>query len=87
MQVFTTKEISSLLKMNPHKIGWLRKYGLLKGIKAGKGYIFSEEEIKRFLEEFQGSDLSSEHAIQLTAEMHKKAPESLGSGRRIGGRY
>lgn len=73
MMVYTTSEVSKKLKMDPHKIGWLRKYGILPSIKAGKGYIFTEEAIDTFLREYQGADLGSENACIIAATRHKKS--------------
>ena len=62
--VFTTEETAELLKVNRKIIDSLRKTGCLNGIKLGKTFIFSAVEINRFLEHYEGADLSNEFTMQ-----------------------
>ena len=68
--VFTTEEVADLLKVNRKIIDSLRKTGILHGIKLGKGFIFSANEINRFLEDYEGADLSNE--FQMTQERNRR---------------
>ena len=62
--VFTTEEVADLLKVNRKLIDSLRKTGILHGIKLGKSFIFSANEIDRFLKEYEGADLSNEFQME-----------------------
>ena len=59
MNVYSTKDLCNLLKVNRSKIQWLRESGLLPARKIGKGYITTEEELKEFMNITTGLDLSS----------------------------
>lgn len=62
--VYSTAEVAEALQMNEHKIGQLRKHGALKAIRKGNGYIFTAKEIERFLDLYNGADLSNEFQIR-----------------------
>ena len=62
--VYTTKELADELHTSSDKIDLLRRAGAIKGIKKGKGFIFTIEEVKDFLERFKGADLSNHESIK-----------------------
>ena len=68
--VFTTEETADLLKVNRKIIDSLRKTGVLNGIKLGKTFIFSAKEIDRFLEQYEGTDLSNEFQMEQARRTH-----------------
>lgn len=72
LQVYKTAELSNVLGIDRHLIGKLRKYGILQGVKIGKSYIYSEDEIKEFLKEYRGGDLSNDIQMQIEIAKHKK---------------
>lgn len=62
---YSTEEVAYHLSTNPHRIHLLRECGALVGIKNGNKFIFSRKELDRFLEDFQGYDLSTETNVKL----------------------
>ena len=62
--VFTTDEVAEKLKTHRNMVDRLRRNGLINGIKLGKGFIFSEQELNRFLTSYAGMDLSNDSAMQ-----------------------
>lgn len=72
MVTYTTEELADLLKTNRHMIGNLKRYGIIKGMKIGKNTIYSEDEVKEFLQEYRGADLSNPNMIQIEYAKHKK---------------
>lgn len=51
MVTYTTEELQDFLHCGVCKLIQLRKAGLLTGVKLGKGYIYTKEEIDKFLRE------------------------------------
>lgn len=72
MLTYSTTDLAHELHTDRNKIDSLRNAGLLRGIKIGKGYIYPEEEVKRFLNESLGSDLSNMDAIKNEMERSLK---------------
>lgn len=60
LKTYTTAEVATRLHTHRNMIDRLRRNGLLSGIKLGKGFIYSEEEVQRFLRNYAGLDLSNE---------------------------
>lgn len=60
LKTYTTAEVATRLHTHRNMIDRLRRNGLLNGIKLGKGFIYSEEEVQRFLRNYAGLDLSNE---------------------------
>ena len=63
--VYTTSELAEVLgfKNQTARIDQLRRCGALLAIKKGTSYIFTRDEVNRFLKVFNGYDLSNEQAI------------------------
>lgn len=55
--LYTVKEVSKILKCNPEYVHKLRKEGLLKFMKLGS-YKVRAQELDRFLETYEGFDLT-----------------------------
>ena len=72
MNIYSTKDLCNLLKVNRSKIQWLRESGLLPARKIGKGYITTEEELKEFMNITTGLDLSSKQKIKIVGMNIKK---------------
>lgn len=64
MKFYTTADIAAELHCNVRQIGKLRRNGLLKGIRAGHGYVFSEKEIEQFYDTYAGADLSTDEKMK-----------------------
>ena len=72
MITYTAEQAAGALNCDIHKIALLRKEGLLHGIRMGKvGWIFSEQNLNDFWNEFIDEDLSNPDAIKLVAAIHR----------------
>lgn len=69
----STSELAKALHTDRRKVGWLRKYGLIVGMRASKGYVFRDDEIDRFWETYRGFDLSNEQKIRIARQIKKGA--------------
>ena len=66
-RLYTTTEVAEYLRKDRHYIQYVREEGLLKGMKHGRGYLYRESEVKKFMqivEDYQ-LDLSSHDKIIL----------------------
>lgn len=63
IQLYTVKEVAEILKVNQTKVHELRKAGLLKFIKCGQ-YKVREQELERFLIEYEGMDVTNPYEIR-----------------------
>jgi hypothetical protein len=72
-EFLTTEGLAKSLHCDKRKVGWFRKYGLIEGIKTGKGYVFMEDEIQKFWNTYKGLDLSNEQKIRIAAVQQKKS--------------
>ncbi|MBQ9046775.1 MAG: hypothetical protein IJ120_02635 [Solobacterium sp.] len=68
-KLYTTKDLTRMLHCNEHVIGYYRKYGMLKGIRVGHGYAYSEQEIEQWYEHYRGCDLSNEDAVRIAVKL------------------
>lgn len=62
--MLTAEETGEALQTTADKIHTFRNCGLLRGIKTGKNWMFSQSEIERFQNEMIGMDLSNPTAIE-----------------------
>ena len=60
--LYTVKEVSELLHTNPAYVYSLIKAGLLPVLKLGS-YKVRKESLNRFLEEFEGKDLTNPNDV------------------------
>lgn len=72
MKFFTTADLAAALHCNVRQIGKLRRNGLLQGIRAGHGFVFSEDEITEFYRTYAGCDLSTEEKMRFARLMKGK---------------
>lgn len=63
MLTYTTKQLAHELNVSRNKIDMLRKLGILTGMKNGKGYIYTHDEVQTFLHDYNGADISNEQTI------------------------
>lgn len=59
LQTYSADEVASLMKCHRNRVNDWMKVGLLRGIKTGKGTVFTFWELKRFQEEMAGKDISN----------------------------
>jgi excisionase family DNA binding protein len=56
IKFLTTKQVAEILQCSPHHVGHLRAYGFLEGTRFAKNWLFSEDEVNRFIRESIGKD-------------------------------
>lgn len=72
MITYTAEQAAKALNCDVHKIGLLREHGLLHGIRMGKrGWIFSEQNLNDFWNEYTDEDLSNPDTIRIVAALHR----------------
>ena len=49
LNTLTTEEVAKAYCCNVHRVTWLRKQGLLPGMKYGKHYLYLEEDVNRLM--------------------------------------
>lgn len=59
LKMLTSEQVAILLNVGIEQVTMLRETGVLKPIKTGKNYMFSQNEIERFQAEFVGLDCSN----------------------------
>lgn len=75
MRFLTTAELAEALHCNTRQIGRLRRNGLIGGIRAGHGFVYSEKEIERFYDLYSGFDLSSDEKMRYAVTIKKGCSE------------
>lgn len=77
MVTYTSEQAAKALNCDIHKIAMLRENGLLHGIRIGKkGWIYSEENLQEFWQEYIDEDLSNPDQIRMVSEIHKVQKKS-----------
>lgn len=76
MKWYTTAELADALHCSVRQVRRLHKYGLVKGIRTARGYVFHELEIANFWNTYRGCDLSNEDKIIIAAKT-KGAPREI----------
>lgn len=59
LKMLTQEELAELLGTTRQHVSVLRAIGIIKAIKIGKCYMFSQAEIKRFEDVYKGLDVSN----------------------------
>ncbi len=63
--MLTQADIAEILNCNKDNVTMLREVGVLRAIKTGRNYMYSQRELERFMEEYVGLDVSNrENAIR-----------------------
>lgn len=77
LQMLTQEEVATLLHTSVDNVAMLRRVGVLPSIKTGRNYMFSQDVIRRFQEDYQGFDVSnlqealaSKHELEIKREVH-----------------
>lgn len=56
-KVYTAEDLADLMHTYVDKVNAWRRAGLITGIKKGRGYIYTSEEVDRFLKSNTGKEL------------------------------
>ena len=59
LKMLSQDELAELLNVSRDQIAMLREIGVIKAIRTGKNYMFSQEEISRFQHDYVGLDVSN----------------------------
>lgn len=73
MKYYTTAEVAEAFRCNVRQISKLRRNGLLKGIRAGHGFVYSEREIETFYDTYAGCDLRTEEKMRFAKLLRGEA--------------
>lgn len=73
--VYTAKELSVELNMRIRKINLLRQLGAIKAMKRGKCYLYTHDEVMKFLTLYCDADLSD--ATTIRAEVISRTKKGL----------
>lgn len=57
--ILNTEQAAKALHIERHRLGQLRRFGLIHACRLGKGYGYRVTELERFLEWAEDKDLSS----------------------------
>lgn len=60
---FNTEETCKILSINRNLLDSFRQKGIIKGIKVGRYYIYSKNELQNFLNRNAGKEISKEGLI------------------------
>lgn len=76
LKMLTQEDVGELLNISRGQVQMLREIGIIKAIKTGRNYMFSQEEIRRFQENYGGYDVSNRvMAIQSFKDVNFKIKE------------
>lgn len=59
LQMLTQDEVAKMLHTHVTTITTLREVGVIPAIKIGKSFMFSQDTIKKFQEDYSGLDVSN----------------------------
>ena len=59
LKMLNQDEVAELINVSRDQVAMLREVGIIKAIKAGKCYMFSQQEIKSFQNLYKGLDVSN----------------------------
>ncbi|MCH3961277.1 MAG: hypothetical protein LKF53_02805 [Solobacterium sp.] len=69
---YSASELATEWHCSIHRIWDLNRYGLLHGIKFGKGYVYSKETIQECFEKYRGYDLGNIEKIRIAKQLETK---------------
>lgn len=76
LKMLTQEDVGELLNISRSQVQMLREIGIIKAIKTGRNYMFSQEEIRRFQKDYGGYDVSNRvTAIQSFKDVNFKIKE------------
>lgn len=59
LQMLTQEEVATMLHAHVTTITTLREVGILPAIKTGKNFMFSQESLRKFQQDYAGYDVSN----------------------------
>ncbi|MCI9293030.1 MAG: helix-turn-helix domain-containing protein [Erysipelotrichaceae bacterium] len=59
LQMLTLEQVAEITGVHRDTVTMWREIGIIKAIKTGKGYMFSQEEIRQFQRDYRGHDISN----------------------------
>lgn len=59
LRMLTLQEVADIASAHRDTVTMWREIGIIKAIKTGKGYMFSQEEVRRFQRDYRGFDISN----------------------------
>ena len=71
--ILNTEQAAKALHIERHRLGQLRRFGLIHACKLGKGYGYRPSELERFLEWAEDKDLRSLDKIRHWAKLKGSA--------------
>ena len=80
LKMFNQEELAQLINVSRDQVTMLREIGVIRAIKTGKCYMFSQEEIKRFQRDYAGFDVSNKiKAIEAYNLVHEQQKVTVGA--------
>lgn len=67
--ILTTQQAAEALHIERHRLGQLRRFGLIHACRLGKGYGYRPSELERFLEWAEDKDLGTLDQIRHWAKV------------------
>ncbi len=71
-KMLTTAEVGKLCGVSEQQVTMWRECGILKGVRTGKPWVFSQEEIRAFQRRFAGYDISNRAKVKIALEQEQK---------------
>lgn len=80
LKMFNQEELAQLINVSRDQVTMLREIGVIRAIKTGKCYMFSQEEIKRFQRDYARFDVSNKiKAIEAYNLVHEQQKATVGA--------
>ncbi|WP_455684361.1 helix-turn-helix domain-containing protein [Thomasclavelia sp.] len=77
LKMLTQNEVATILNVSIDNVKMLRELKIIRAIKTGRNYMFSQSEIKLFQDTYAGYDVSNRvEAMQAYEEVNKVITES-----------
>lgn len=77
LQMLTCEEVGSIMGTNRQRVQALKKLGVLHGIVTGNKIMFSQDEIKRFMSDYEGLNVSNDVQAIESMKMVDKRKEVI----------
>lgn len=71
--ILNTQQAAKALHIERHRLGMLRRYGLIHAVKLGRGFGYRVQEIERFLEWAEDKNLGTIDHIKFWAKQKGSA--------------
>ena len=77
LKMFTAEETAELIGATVCHLQTLRGIGVIKGIRTGRGFMFSQKAICDFQHDYEGRDVSNERMARLNFSLVQKEKAEL----------